>query len=156
TQSGFFQRRWGSSWSRSPTRSSRLVRSPASTTSTCAPPRSSWRCAPRTRPQASARGSRSAPAAPRPRGTRAIGARSQIAGAIAAAGVALVLLFLTEPVQYLPKGVLAAVIVFAAIGLIEPSAWRALAAIDAVEVAIAGVTTGCVVAFGVLQALIVA
>src|SRR5262249_17365103 len=67
-----------------------------------------------------------------------------------------VLLFLTEPVQYLPKGVLGAIIVFAAIGLIEPSAWRALARIDAVEVAIAGVTTGCVIAFGVLQALIVA
>ena len=58
--------------------------------------------------------------------------------------------------QYLPKAVLGAVIVFAAIGLIEPQAWRALAAVDNVEVAIAGVTTGCVIAFGVLQALIVA
>ena len=47
-------------------------------------------------------------------------------------------------------------IVFAAIGLIEPQAWRALAAVDHVEVAIAGVTTGCVVVFGVLEALVVA
>ena len=85
-----------------------------------------------------------------------MGARSQVAGLIAAATVALILLFLTEPVQYLPKAVLGAVIVFAAIGLIEPQAWRALAAVDHVEVAIAALTAGCVVAFGVLEALVVA
>ena len=86
----------------------------------------------------------------------AMGARSQIAALVAAGTVAIIVLFLTEPVQYLPKAVLGAVIVFAAIGLIEPQAWRALAAVDNVEVAIAGVTTGCVVVFGVLQALVVA
>jgi high affinity sulfate transporter 1 len=85
-----------------------------------------------------------------------MGARSQIAGLIAAGTVALILLFLTEPMQYLPKAVLGAVIVFAAIGLIDPDAWRALAAVDRVEVAIAAVTAGCVVAFGVLEALVVA
>lgn len=85
-----------------------------------------------------------------------MGARSQVAGLVAASTVALILLFLTQPVQYLPSAVLAAIIVFAAVGLIEPQAWRALAAVDPVEVAIAGVTTGCVVAFGVLEALIVA
>ena len=85
-----------------------------------------------------------------------MGARSQIAGLIAAATVLVILLFLTEPVQYLPKAVLGAVIVSAAIGLIEPLAWRALAAVDPVEVAIAAVTTGCVVVFGVLEALAVA
>ena len=85
-----------------------------------------------------------------------MGARSQVAGLVAAATVLVILLFLTEPVQYLPKAVLGAVIVFAAIGLIEPQAWRALAAVDHVEVAIAGATTGCVVVFGVLEALGVA
>jgi high affinity sulfate transporter 1 len=85
-----------------------------------------------------------------------MGARTQIAGLVAAATVAVILLFLTEPVQYLPKAVLGAVIVFAAVGLIEPQAWRALAAVDPVEVAIAAVTTGCVIYFGVLQALVVA
>ncbi len=65
----------------------------------------------------------------------------------------VILLFLTEPVQYLPKAVLGAVIVSAAIGLVDPNAWRSLAAVDHVEVAIAGVTTGCVVVFGVLEAL---
>jgi MFS superfamily sulfate permease-like transporter len=77
-----------------------------------------------------------------------MGARSQ--------AVAVILLLLTEPVQYLPKAVLGAVIVFAAIGLVDPQAWRALAAIDPVEVAIAAVTTACVVFFGVLEALVVA
>jgi SulP family sulfate permease len=85
-----------------------------------------------------------------------MGARSQIAGLFAAATVAVILLLLTEPVQYLPKAVLGAVIVFAAIGLIEPQAWRTLAAVDPVEVAIAAVTTACVIFFGVLEALVVA
>jgi high affinity sulfate transporter 1 len=85
-----------------------------------------------------------------------MGARSQVAGLFAAAAVAVILLLLTEPVQYLPKAVLGAVIIFAAIGLVEPQAWRALAAIDPVEVAIAAVTAGCVIFFGVLEALVVA
>jgi sulfate permease, SulP family len=85
-----------------------------------------------------------------------MGARSQIAGIVAAASVLVILLFLTEPVQYLPKAVLGAVIVSAAIGLVDPQAWRRLAAVDHVEVAIAGVTTACVVVFGVLEALGVA
>jgi high affinity sulfate transporter 1 len=85
-----------------------------------------------------------------------MGARTQIAGLFAAATVAVILLVLTEPVQYLPKAVLGAVIVVAAIGLVEPQAWRSLVAIDPVEVAIAAVTTGCVIVFGVLAALVVA
>ena len=85
-----------------------------------------------------------------------MGARSQVAGLVAVGTVALILLFLTEPVQYLPKAVLGAIIVFAAAGLIDLDAWRSLVAVDPVEVAIAAVTTGCVVAFGVLEALIVA
>ena len=85
-----------------------------------------------------------------------MGARSQVAALFAAATVAVILLFLTEPIQYLPKPVLGAVIVFAAIGLVDLLAWRALAAVDHVEVAIAGVTMGCVIVFGVLEALVVA
>jgi sulfate permease, SulP family len=85
-----------------------------------------------------------------------MGARTQIAGLCSAATIVVILLFLTEPVQYLPKAVLGAVIVSAGIGLVDPAAWRALGAIDRVEVAIAGVTAGCVVVFGVLEALVVA
>jgi MFS superfamily sulfate permease-like transporter len=86
----------------------------------------------------------------------AMGARTQIAGLFAAGAIVVILLFLTEPVQYLPQAVLGAVIVAAGINIVDPGAWRALARIDRVEVAIAGVTMGCVVVFGVLQALVVA
>ena len=86
----------------------------------------------------------------------AMGARTQIAGLFSAGAIVVILLFLTEPVQYLPQAVLGAVIVAAGINIVDPAAWRALAAIDRAEVAIAAVTTGCVIAFGVLQALVVA
>ena len=56
-----------------------------------------------------------------------MGARSQIAGLLAAGAIVLVLLFLTAPIADLPKAVLGAVIVAAAIGLIDPAAWRELA-----------------------------
>ena len=85
-----------------------------------------------------------------------MGARTQISGVVAAGCVALILLFLTGPIQYLPKPVLGAVIVAAAIGLVDVSAWRALWEVDRVEFAIAAVTTAAVVAVGVLNALVTA
>jgi len=85
-----------------------------------------------------------------------MGARTQISGLIAAGAVALVLLFLTEPMQYLPKAVLGAVIISAAIGLVDTAAWRSIASVGRVEVLIAAVTMAGVVIFGVLEALIVA
>ena len=86
----------------------------------------------------------------------AMGVRTQFAGLFAAGAVVAILLFLTGPIQYLPQAILASVIVVAGIGIVDRAAWRALAAIDRVEVAIAGVTTACVVLFGVLEALVVA
>ena len=85
-----------------------------------------------------------------------MGARTQISGGVAAGVVALVLLFLTAPIQYLPKPVLAAVIVSAAIGLVNIAAWRALAAVDPVELTLAAVTMAGVVILGVLDALVIA
>ena len=85
-----------------------------------------------------------------------MGARTQISGLIGACAVALVLLFLTEPMQYLPKAVLGAVIISAALGLVDTAAWRSIASVGRVEVVIAAVTMAGVVLFGVLQALIVA
>jgi SulP family sulfate permease len=85
-----------------------------------------------------------------------MGARTQISGGIAAGVVVLVLLFLTGPIQYLPKAVLAAVIVAAAVGLIDRAAWRELARVDPVEVTLAAVTVGGVVILGVLNALVMA
>ena len=85
-----------------------------------------------------------------------MGARTQIAGLFAVATVVAVLLFATEPVQYLPSAVLGAVLVSAAINIVDLPAWRGLFAIDRVEVAIAAVTVACVVFFGVLEAIVVA
>jgi high affinity sulfate transporter 1 len=85
-----------------------------------------------------------------------IGGRTQVVGLVAAGVAALVLMFLTAPVSYLPKACLGAVIVAAAIGLIEPAAWRSLARAGRSQVVIAAVTLGGVVAFGVLKALVIA
>jgi SulP family sulfate permease len=82
-----------------------------------------------------------------------MGGRTQIAGLVGAGSIALVLLFLTEPMQYLPKATLGAVIVAAAVGLIKPDAWRELARTDRFEVMIAATTTIGVVAIGVIGAL---
>jgi sulfate permease, SulP family len=86
----------------------------------------------------------------------AMGVRTQLAGLFAVSAVVVILLFLTGPIRYLPQAILAAVIVVAGIGIVDRAAWQSLARIDRVEVAIAGVTTACVVLFGVLQALVVA
>jgi SulP family sulfate permease len=86
----------------------------------------------------------------------AAGARSQVSGFVACGAVVAVLLFLTGPIAYLPKAVLGAVIVSAAIGLVDPAAWRALWMTDRVELTIAAVTTAGVVVIGVLQALTLA
>ena len=85
-----------------------------------------------------------------------MGARSQIAALLAAVAVVAILLFLTAPIAHLPKAVLGAVIVSAAVGLIDISAWRSLAAADRVEVAIAAITTVGVVVVGVLEAVVFA
>jgi SulP family sulfate permease len=85
-----------------------------------------------------------------------MGARTQLSGLLAAVAVALVLLFLTEPMRYLPTATLGAVIVAAAIGIVNPGAWRGLARTSRAEVVIAAVTMAGVVAVGVLQALLVA
>jgi high affinity sulfate transporter 1 len=85
-----------------------------------------------------------------------IGGRTQFAGLMAAGVVAVVLLFLTAPMQYLPKATLGAVIIAASIGLIEPAAWRGLARVSKVEVVIAAITMIGVIVVGVLPALLLA
>jgi sulfate permease, SulP family len=70
-----------------------------------------------------------------------MGGRTQFVGLISAAVIALILLFLTAPVAYLPKACLGAVIVMAAVGLIEPAAWRSLWLAGRRQVIIAAVTS---------------
>ena len=56
----------------------------------------------------------------------AMGGKSQVAGLVAAAAMAAVLLFLTGPLSYLPKAALGAVLIFAAIGLFDVASLRRL------------------------------
>jgi len=85
-----------------------------------------------------------------------MGATSQVSGLTAAATIAAILLFFTGPIQYLPAAVLGAVIVYAGVKLINPVQWRDLGRSSKVEVVIAAITVGCVVAVGVLEAILVA
>jgi MFS superfamily sulfate permease-like transporter len=85
-----------------------------------------------------------------------IGVRTQLGAAIAAVVILIILLFLTGPIADLPKAVLGATIIAAAVGLIAPAEWRALRATDRVELAIAAVTLGGVIAVGVLEAIVFA
>jgi high affinity sulfate transporter 1 len=85
-----------------------------------------------------------------------MGATSQVSGLVAAGAVAVILLFLTGPIAYLPSAVLGAVIVAASFKLIDPQQWRALARSSGTELAIAIVTAIAVVNIGVLLAIVVA
>jgi high affinity sulfate transporter 1 len=83
-------------------------------------------------------------------------ATSQVSGLAAAAMIAVILLFLTGPIQYLPSAVLGAVIVISAAKLMDTGQWRALARSSRVEVFIAAVTALFVITLGVLLAIVVA
>jgi high affinity sulfate transporter 1 len=85
-----------------------------------------------------------------------VGGRTQLVGLVSAAVIAVVLLVLTAPVEKLPTACLGSVIVAAAIGIVEPDAWRALARAGRSQVVIAVTTLAGVVVVGVLEALVVA
>jgi SulP family sulfate permease len=85
-----------------------------------------------------------------------MGVRTQFGGLMAAGVILLILLFLTGPMADLPKAVLGATIVGAAVRLFDIPAWRALAATDPVELTIAAVTTAGVLITGVLPAIVFA
>jgi high affinity sulfate transporter 1 len=85
-----------------------------------------------------------------------MGARTQISGLLSAVVIALVLLFLTGPIQYLPKATLGAVIVVAALGLVDFDDWKGITRVSRVEVAIAVITMVGVITVGVLRALLLA
>jgi MFS superfamily sulfate permease-like transporter len=83
-------------------------------------------------------------------------ATSQVSGLVAFATMALILLFFTAPIQYLPSAVLGAIIVFASVRLVDAVQWRALRRSSWAEVAIAAIAAICVVTIGVLVAIAVA
>ena len=70
--------------------------------------------------------------------------------------IALILLFLTAPIQYLPSAVLGAVILYASVRLIDAAQWKALARSSRSEVVIAIIAAFFVITIGVLAAIVVA
>jgi len=84
------------------------------------------------------------------------GGRSQIAHLATAAIVALVLLFLTEPLQYLPRRVLGAIVFTIAVGLVDVRGLRDIRRESPSEFRLAVGTAVVVVGVGVEQGILLA
>ena len=84
------------------------------------------------------------------------GARSQVAQLVFAAAVLLVLLFLTGPLQYLPRCVLASIVFTIAVGMIDVSGLRAIRRESPGEFYLAVITAAAVVVIGVEQGILLA
>jgi SulP family sulfate permease len=84
------------------------------------------------------------------------GAHSQIAQMAFAGAVLLVLLFLTAPLQYLPRCVLASIVFTIAVGMIDVSALRDIRRESPGEFYLALTTAAAVVAIGVEQGILLA
>jgi high affinity sulfate transporter 1 len=85
-----------------------------------------------------------------------MGGKTQVTGLVAAATMALVLLFLTGPLQYLPISALGAVLISAALGLFD---WRALVRLYRIhegEFAVCLTAMLGVVTLGALQGIVLA
>jgi len=85
-----------------------------------------------------------------------MGGKSQVSGIVAAAVMAAVLLFLTGPLQYLPIAALGAVLIVAALGLVDVASLRLLWRMSRQEFAVSVITTLGVIAVGVLEGILVA
>jgi high affinity sulfate transporter 1 len=86
----------------------------------------------------------------------AAGGRTQVTGLVAAAAIALVLLFFTGPLRYVPTAALGAVLVTAALSLVGVADLREIYRIDRREFALSLVATLGVVAVGAIDAILVA
>jgi SulP family sulfate permease len=84
------------------------------------------------------------------------GARSQVAQVVFAGVVLLVLLFLTGPLQYLPRCVLAGIVFTIAVGMIDLKGLRDIRRESPGEFNLAAITTAAVVGVGVEQGILVA
>jgi SulP family sulfate permease len=84
------------------------------------------------------------------------GARSQVAQLVFAGAVLLVLLFLTGPLQYLPRCVLASIVFTIAVGMIDVSGLRDIRRESPGEFYLAVITAAAVVAIGVEQGILLA
>src|SRR5262245_52977711 len=86
----------------------------------------------------------------------AAGGRTQLTALVAAAAIALVLLFLTGPIRFLPVAALGAVLIKSAISLIDVRAFRDILRVDAREFGLALVTVLGVLWFDAIQAVLIA
>jgi MFS superfamily sulfate permease-like transporter len=86
----------------------------------------------------------------------AMGGKSQVAGLVAAAVMAAVLLFLTGPLSYLPKAALGGILIVAAIGLFDLAALRRLWRVSRTEFGVAVATMLGVIALDVLEGILLA
>jgi len=86
----------------------------------------------------------------------ATGGRTQVTGLIAAAVIAVVLMFFTGPLRYVPVAALGAVLVKAALSLVDIPALRTIYRIDRREFALSIPATVGVVAVGSMEAILVA
>lgn len=82
------------------------------------------------------------------------GARSGLAGLVTAAAVAITLLFLTPLFHFLPKGVLAAIILTAVIGLVEVKEARHLWHVSRPDLALMGLTFVATLGLGIEQGIL--
>ena len=86
----------------------------------------------------------------------AAGGHTQVTGLVAAGAIAIVLLFLTEPLQYVPIAALGAVLMFAAFSLFEVNSLREIWKIDRLEFGLAMITMLGVVAVGAINGILIA
>ena len=84
------------------------------------------------------------------------GGRTHLAGLVAAAVIAAVVMFFTGPLQYVPIAALGAVLVKAAFSLTDVRTLKALYRIDRTEFALSIVATVGVVAVGAIKAILIA
>jgi high affinity sulfate transporter 1 len=84
------------------------------------------------------------------------GARSQVAQLVFAGIVLLVLLYLTEPLQYLPRCVLASIVFTIAVGMVDVKGLRAILQESPGEFRLAILTAAAVVVIGVEQGILIA
>ncbi|WP_242463981.1 SulP family inorganic anion transporter [Thiococcus pfennigii] len=86
----------------------------------------------------------------------ASGGRTQITGLVAAATIAIVLLFLTEPLRYVPIAALGAVLIMASFSLLDIRTLAELYRLDRREFALSLLATVGVIWVGAIQAILVA
>ena len=86
----------------------------------------------------------------------AMGGKTQVAGLIAAAAIAAVLFFLTEPLRYLPVAALGAVLIVAAIGLFDVTALRKMWRVNPADCWLSLFTTLGVIWLDLLQGILLA